>query len=272
MSAVETPSAPQSGRATCRHAALVAKHFKLRISPSGERALRAHLLCCARCQASYERHRIWESADPDGGAGAEARIGRGLGLALGDAASRRAWAIWLVPALTACCLALVWGLPPHPARDDAPVARGGASKSHLLAYAWGPDGASRPLASAVSARQPLAFAYANAAGKKRLAVFAVDAARRVYWYVPTWQNANENPVAPVIEQDAAVHEIPRAVSHELRPGRLQIFGVFLDDAVTAQQIEAAVASAPARAGGGITLALRAGDVTEMNVQVTEGAR
>jgi hypothetical protein len=87
--------------------------------------------------------------------------------------------------------------------------------------------------------------------------------------VPVWQDARDNPVALPIERDAGVHEIPRAVSHDLRPGRLQIFGVFLDDAVSARQVEAAVAAAPSRADGGIALSIASGDVIEMDVRVTD---
>ena len=78
-------------------------------------------------------------------------------------------------------------------------------------------------------------------------VFAVDEGRRVYWYHPAWQNAADNPIAIDIERDEALHEFPQAITHRFAATPLQLFGVFLDRAMSVREMESLVARAPRRA-------------------------
>ena len=153
--------------------------------------------------------------------------------------------------------------PPLQARGTA-----AAPGSQLLVYevARGRAAAVRP-ASSIRADSALAFAYANISHRRRLMVFAVDEARRVYWYHPGWEKAADNPTAVDIEGDEAVHELPQAVTHRFSGRRLQLWGVFMDRPMSVREIEALVARAPADQGRGIRFDVAGADVTRFDLQL-----
>ena len=77
----------------------------------------------------------------------------------------------------------------------------------------------------------------------------------------------ELPVA----DDAAVHEIPQAVTHPLRGRRLRLFGVFGDQPLTVREVEAAVKRAASDANGRLDVALPGWDVSSVQLALTEAA-
>lgn len=243
---------------------LIRAHFRGRISPNGERVMRLHLVDCADCRADYDRHLGLAVMDPSAALPAIDRLARGLGLP----ARRRAAPGWLAFAVgaAACAAALLAvGLGRSPGGLQP---RGGAAPgSQLLVY----DVANgKPAQSVVSELRPdsrLAFAYANIRHKQRLMVFAVDEGRRVYWYHPAWQRADDDPAAVEIARDDGLHEIPQAVAHRFAGRRLQLFGVFLDRPVSVREMEAIVARAPADEKGRLSLGVAGADVTRLDLNL-----
>lgn len=244
-------------------------HFRGRGSPGDDRDLRAHLSTCAACRAYYERHLELAALDPQGAVPMRERLARGLGLgAARPVAPRRRVALTLSAALALGAVALVFGLRARPELQ----ARGGAASpgSQLLVYELAPGAGPRPVVSEVSGESGLAFAYANISRKSHLLVFAVDDDRRVYWYHPTWSSLREDPVAIDIERDDAVHEIPAAITHRFAGRRLQLFGVFVDGALSARQVEAVVARAPLDAKGRFQLSIAGADIRRLDLRLVGG--
>ena len=231
--------------------------------------MREHLVTCADCRDHYERHLHLVALDPGGALPRDERLARGLGLPPADAA-KRVSARWLglaFSASVACAFALmIVAGRQHPALQ----ARGAAAApgSQLLVYevTGGRSAAVRP-ASSIHADSALAFAYANISHRRRLMVFAVDEARRVYWYHPGWEKPADNPTAVDIERDDAVHELPQAVTHRFSGRRLQLWGVFMDRPMSVREIEALVARAPADQGRGIRFDVAGADVTRFDLQL-----
>lgn len=224
-----------------RYRRLIDAHFASRSSPAGEQELRRHLVACDRCRVYYDRHLLLERIDAGHARPMSERLGLGLGLA-----PRRAPPPWPILAATgvlaACALLLIIGL--H--RTPDPQARGARPGSQLLVYELARGRAPRPVGSDLRTDSGLAFAYANIGHKQHLMVFAVDVddGRRVYWYHPAWTSPAENPTALAISGDDALHEIPQAITHHFAGRRVQLFGVFLDHALSARDMEALVANAP----------------------------
>lgn len=248
-----------------QHRRLIDAHFRGRVSTGGEHEMRVHLVSCADCRAYYERHLRLARVDPQAALPAGERLARGLGLSppRPDGRSRRRW-LALAAAATTCAVGLLAvGRGGAPA-DPQP--RGGAAPgSQLLVYEVAKEAAAHPVGAELRADRGLAFAYANIGHKQRLMVFAVDEGRRVYWYHPGWQSPAEDPTAVAIERDDAFHEIPQAIAHHFRGRRLQLYGVFLDRAMSVREMEALVARAPADEQGRIQLGVAGADVTRLEL-------
>jgi hypothetical protein len=250
-----------------RYRRLIEAHFAGRVSPAGEREMRAHLVGCADCRGYYDRHLRLALVDPGAALPAGERLARGLGLApeRPGGRGRRRW-LALAAATATCAVALLTiGRVRAPA-DPQP--RGGAAPgSQLLVYEVAKGQQARPVVAALRADSGLAFAYANIGHKQRLMVFAVDEGRRVYWYHPAWRSPAENPAAVAIARDDALHEIPQAIAHRFAGRRLQLYGVFLDRAMSVREMEALVARAPADDRGRIDLGVAGADVTRLDVNL-----
>jgi hypothetical protein len=249
-----------------RYRRFIEAHFRGRISSGGEREMRVHLVGCAACRAYYDRHLWLARVDPQAALPPGDRLARGLGLSpprLGR--SRRRWLV-LAAAAAACAVGVLavgrGGAP------GEPQPRGGATPgSQLLVYEVSKGTATHPVGTELRADRGLAFAYANIGHKQRLMVFAVDEGRRVYWYHPGWQSPAEDPTAIAIERDDAFHEIPQAIAHRFRGRRLQLFGVFLDRALSVREMEVLVARAPADRQGRLQLVVAGADVTRLELDL-----
>ncbi len=175
-------------------------------------------------------------------------------------------------AALALCLGIGFGL--HLSRPALPPqARGGDPGVHsqLLVYEIGRGGPVRPAIRQIRRDSGLAFAYVNAAHRRRLMIFGVDEDRRVFWYQPAWTDPRDNPAAVPVADDAAVHEIPQAVTHPLRGHQLRLFGAFGDQPLTVREVEAAVKRTASDASGRFDVALPGWDVNSLQLALTEAA-
>ena len=219
--------------------AAIDRHFLGAGRADEESAMRAHVAGCAGCRAHYERRLALSRLDPRA-LPAQERLGRTLGLRPAPVRGR-----WLALGALAAAGAAVMLLAPRVARDPEGLAARGAGKpTELFIYSVAKDGP-RLVAREISRDAELAFAYANGEGKQRLAVFAVDERRHVFWFHPRWDQPADNPSAEPIDRRPGVHELPSATRHGIGPGRLWIYGLFTDDPLTVRAIEALVAAAPA---------------------------
>jgi hypothetical protein len=250
-----------------RERGLIDRHFAGRVAPHGERRMRAHLVDCGDCRGHYERHLRLAAVDPQAAVPRRERLARGLGLAAASSGpvTTRRWFAFAATAAAACTVALlVIGLP-RTSSDSQPRAGGVTPGSQLLVYELTAGGV-RQAVSELRAGSALAFAYANITHRRHLLVFAVDETRRVYWFHPAWQKLADNPVAIDIAPDEALHELPQAISHRFTGRHLQIFGVFVDRALSVLEIEALVARAP---WDQLHLDIAEADVTRLDVTVSD---
>ena len=253
-----------------RQRTLIARHFSGAGGPDGEHEMRAHLVECGDCRDRYERHLQLAAMDPQAALPRDERLALGLGLASRPApnAARRWFALAVSAAAASAFVLLAFG-----ARRNPPLSqtRGASATpgSQLLVYDVGrePAASVRQISSSVRADGALAFAYANISHRRYLMVFAVDEARRVYWYHPGWAKAADNPIAIAVEPDEAVHELPQAVTHRFSGRHLQLWGVFTDRRLSVREMEALVAAAPADEQGGVQIDLAGADVTRLDLRI-----
>lgn len=243
----------------------IADHFAGAASPAAEREMRAHLPTCAECHELYERHLLLASLDP-AGVPIETRLARGLGMRPASL-PRPAFFGWLSLCGAAAAVIILMGVPrrapsPHAIHETpsaAPrvevagvAARGGPAN---IAAALMPEieiyriftgmlGTSTPAKASdfVYARDELAFAYRNPAGKPWLMVFAVDEHAHVYWYYPGWSDVLRNPTAVSISSEPGLHELRSAVFHKFDGERIMIHALFTDRELSVRQVEEVVAS------------------------------
>jgi hypothetical protein len=223
--------------AACDLIPLVDRHFAVRISPAEERRLRAHLPDCAACRERYARQSLLARLDPRAPSAAQ-RLARGLGVSLPRPARPLLPALGVVAA--AACLALLVVRAPGVDGDQGFTARGGGTPpayTRLQVYAVASKGVVT-VGAQVNATQELVFGYRNLEAKRFLMVFARDAAGRVYWYHPSWTEAEQDPAAIPIAAGQALHELPEAIAQPLAAGPLQLHALFLDTPLTVRQLEA----------------------------------
>jgi hypothetical protein len=174
------------------------------------------------------------------------RIGIGLGIG-------RRQRSYLAPALVfsaaAAAIVLVFLLWPRTGVDSDGFAIRGPDEGdraslpvRLLVYNVQADGTSALVGGEIHANDELAFAYENFAGMSRLVVFGVDDLGNIYWYHPAWEDNSKDPVAVALEKKPGIHELAEAISHDLKGGKMLIYGVFSDRPITVRQIESLVGS------------------------------
>jgi len=213
-------------------------HFAGRLRPRREHWLREHLAGCERCKRYYRRHLMLERVDLQALGPAE-RLARGLGLRPTRPVSR---ALVLAPVAVLAGLVLLLALRTAPAPDEEAYTTRGAATSTVALRVYRLTAGEPPKAvtRSIARGDELAFAYLNTAGKKRLMVFGVDDARAIYWFYPAWQDVGRDPEAIPIRGGPGVQELPEAVSHDYRGGRLRIHALFLDRPLTVRKVEALV--------------------------------
>jgi hypothetical protein len=225
---------------SCGSCSLVDRHFAGTIAPHDERALRSHLPDCAICRERYERYLVLAQFDhriPS----AEERLARGLGLARWRPPRARSvtLAFGLAAAAAIAVIALRAPVPgPEMRARGGPIA---TSDPELYVYRIGGGaggGPARPvLDGVIHSGDELAFGYRNRGGWKRLLVYAVDPAGRVYWYHPGWLDEGTSPVAVPIEAVDERRELPEAVAQPLPAGPVSLHAVFLDEGLDVRAVE-----------------------------------
>jgi hypothetical protein len=225
--------------AHCPHTRRVDAHFAGRISPPDEAEMRRHLLeGCAACHFRYTRLAMVAKVQP-GASPARDRIASGLGFGR----RRRSWATLLFGVVAATAVLAIVALTRD--RQDGLAARGpAAATAELRIFQVQRGGKGVPAAGRIAPTDELAFAYRDGTGKRHLFIFGVDEHRHVYWFSPAWKNAEEQPAAPTIAGDGALHEIEDAVSHPYDGTRLDIHGLFTDRPWRVQELDALIAGTP----------------------------
>jgi hypothetical protein len=92
-------------------------------------------------------------------------------------------------------------------------------------------------ASAVGARDELAFAYSNPTSKPYLMIFGVDEHRHVYWFHPAWPAGHAGPTAVRAAAGPGPHELPDAIRHAMDGRRLDVYAVFSEQTIDAAAVE-----------------------------------
>jgi hypothetical protein len=240
---------PRSAATACAERRLVDRHFAARIVTAEESALRAHLPGCDRCRRYYERHMLYAELVPGRPALAE-RLGVGLGIGHAPAVPapraperlppRRIWALGMTAAAACLALVVIGKLARPPAaefgvRGPAPDGTGTAVEIYRVAG----NGSTKLSEGWMAAGDELAFAYRNPVGFARLMVFGVDDRGGIYWFHPAWTDPREDPVAVPIDAGAGPVELPEAIRHPLREGRLRLVALFTNEAISVRSVEEA---------------------------------
>ena len=140
--------------------------------------------------------------------------------------------------------------PPSPAENTAGF-RAKSAKKHvdnrsrwiaLNVFRLSGNEAAEQVASTLHAKDGLLFSYTNLGPKpfSRLMVFAVDHARRVYWYYPAYLDERDDPKGISIAKGVSRAGLREVIAHPYREGALTIFGLFSDGPLTVSAVEAAV--------------------------------
>jgi hypothetical protein len=244
---------------TCAEQRLVDAHFAGIIDPSEERTMRAHVVVCEACRRRYRRQLLVARLDPSAPS-LEDRLARGLGFAPATSGSTVGARVRkLVPLVAAVAMAAAVLLVLRP-RPREPMARGtpaALTTEPLSIYRVDERGAAELASGVVGRGDELAFAYRNLDDRPYLMVFALGEGGRVYWFHPAWSDERDRPAAVPIARDRLVHELPEAIRHRPTGDRLEVHALFLNEALTVQDVEAALraratgSSGPLEIRGGI---------------------
>jgi hypothetical protein len=227
-------------KAQCPHTHRVDAHFAGRISPAEEAQMRRHLAeGCETCHFRYTRLAMVAKVQP-GASAARDRIAAGLGFGR----RRLPWRGSLVFGVAAAAAVLAIVFFSRDGRDRFAARGRGAAGTELRIFQVQRGGKSVPVAGRIAAADELAFAYSDGTGKRHLFVFGVDEHRHVYWFSPAWKSAGEQPAAPAIASDGALHELEDAVSHPYDGTRLDIHGLFTDHPWRVQELDAVIGGTP----------------------------
>jgi hypothetical protein len=234
---------------------LVDEHFAGGAGPGVDRRMWRHLRRCQACRGRYRSRTLLETLESDGTERARRRLGRAV-FARRPRSRPAFWALGLAVAAAAVLLLVL----PQRLLDGGFRARGGDEGGEsggpgLLVFRIPSLGRQSQPAERVGAvirgRDGLAFSYRNPpeVGATHLMVFAVDGARRVYWFWPEWRSVADNPTALPIQTSASEVELPEGVRHDLPAGPLTLYALFAHRAHDVRQVEAAVAAGEAAVQG-----------------------
>ena len=239
------------------------RHFAATISVEDETRMRAHLPGCGSCEARYRSHLLLASLDrrvPS----ARRRLACGLGLR--GAWQSRAWPARALVAATVLATLVLMARPrvvggPRPDTFEA-RGRGAGDVGFIWIYRLTASAPPELVVDHVAPNDELAFAYANPAGKRYLAIFAADEHGHVYWYYPSWPAGARPPAAFRARAGSGPFELTEAVRHPFDGRRLKLYGVFSDDPLPVDALERASASPTLSGSIG-----RAGVVVEQVIEV-----
>jgi hypothetical protein len=228
--------------APCQWTARVDAHFAGKNSVTEEHELRQHLLAgCPTCHRRYTRQAMLAKLQPDAPSAKE-RLGVALGLRRRTRSRLLTGLCTMVAACGTLAFFVVGRTDPGFQARGLPAAAGDA-RAELLVFRVRPGAPNLRAADRFSAKDELAFAYRNGAGKRHLFIFGVDEHRHVYWFAPAWKEARELPAAPMATADGALHELEDAVGHVYDGARLDVHALFTDRAWRLEELEAVVGGA-----------------------------
>lgn len=113
----------------------------------------------------------------------------------------------------------------------------------IKAYRLGKAGKVHRISKTIRFDDELLFSYNNAkqGSFTHLMIFAVNKAGNVFWFYPAYEHVDTNPAAIEVKSGATDQELPTKIQHNLSPGPLYIYGLFLHEPMTVRRIEALVA-------------------------------
>jgi hypothetical protein len=96
-----------------------------------------------------------------------------------------------------------------------------------------------PVEERLATDDALAFAYEDRSPEpyRYLMVFAVDESGEVFWYYPAYLREAEIPQSVRISQHPGPVQLPEEVRHELGPGKLRIFALFVRKTLDVATVE-----------------------------------
>ena len=226
----------------CTFTRAVDAHFDGELPLAEAHALFLHLPTCDACRARYDGLAALEAIDP-AAPGPQARLRRSLPLRAEPLRLSRIGVVSGALAMAAALLLMV----NRPIQGDGFHARGAPEApvaGRIEAYRMSQGSPPPRVEADVGRHEPLAFAYANPAAKKRLLVFATDEHRRVYWYYPAWTRADETPEAVPIVPTTSLVELGDAVTQDFDGRRVALHAVFADRPLTVRDVEARLSELP----------------------------
>jgi hypothetical protein len=237
---------------------LVDEHFGGGAGPGVDRRMWRHLRRCQPCRGRYRSRALLETLESDDAESARRRLGKAV-FAERPRPRPAFWAMGLAVAAAAILLLVL----PQRLLDGGFRARGGQEDGEggesggpgLLVFripSLGRQGQpAERVGAVIRGGDGLAFSYRNPpeVAATHLMVFAVDGARRVYWFWPEWRSVADNPSALPIQASASEVELPEGVRHDLPAGPLTLYALFAHRAHDVRQVEAAVAAGEAAVRG-----------------------
>jgi hypothetical protein len=229
----------------CPREQQVDAYFAGRLPAARHGELRPHLGSCTACRARYHQQLQLAALDP-AALPFEERMARGLGIrARGSRLPAVGWSVMVV---TLALSALMLVVQVRTDSTDRFTARGGGLPAALvlspgtpatdvLVFRTGEGRGAGLLTEPLPRDAELAFAYRNGGGWQRLLVFGRDPAGSVYWYQPPWTDEGQDPEGVPLSNAPGLHELPRAVSHNLPTGRFTLCALVTNQAISVKQLE-----------------------------------
>jgi hypothetical protein len=216
------------------HRVEIDRYFRGRLGKQATARMLGRLGRCQRCRVRYHRNLLFERVGPDGEERAADRLWTSIVEAAqpgGTPPSRRAKvgrslsALLLVGGAAAALMLLVL-------RGSDPVPRGrpggAAPAPAIYLYRSVAGRQAEALAGQLRAADGILVAYSNPTDDlKYLLVFAVDPSGKVFWYYPAYEKAGDDPPAVPIRTRAEAVELGEEIRHQLAPGPLRMWAVFL---------------------------------------------
>ena len=219
------------------HRREIDRYFRGELEKEATARMLARLWDCPRCRARYDRNLLFEQVCPDAERGAADRLWRSIEESA-DAALKPVVAPakvrWRRPLsallLLGASAAAIMVLFARTTSEPVPRGRPGATAREPAVFLYRSTGGHK--AEAITRRvrpdDGVLVAYSNpTTDLKYLLVFAANERGDVYWYYPAYEKVDDDPAAVPIRTQAQAVELGEEIRHELKPGPLRMFAVFL---------------------------------------------
>lgn len=150
------------------------------------------------------------------------------------------WPLFVAVAAVAAGLALFIAIPSaeesrfHPKGGDATSLSG----VKVLVFPRG-GGAAMPLGDTLHRDDALGFGYRNQPDSKNraLAIYAVDASGRIFWFYPAWREGQAPPSSIAISTSTALIPLHDMVKHDFALGKLTLHALFTPEPISVLDVE-----------------------------------